>query len=209
MSTITTLNSGDTGPVSRGVINTNFSNLNTDKAEVNSPTFTGTPTLPTGTIAVTQTVGDNSTKIATTAYVDSLGNNKVKCRVAKSGTQTVVSTTAQVTFDTEDFDTGANFASNAFTAPRTGYYLVNFMTSFESNASTTEATYFEVRVGGVAVLRAAATPGSSTAGEGYSVTISSLLSLSASDSLTVYCTTSSMTATILATTNTKLSILEL
>jgi len=35
-----------------------------------SPTFTGTPTLPTGTIATTQSASDNSTKIATTAYSD-------------------------------------------------------------------------------------------------------------------------------------------
>ena len=34
-----------------------------------SPTFTGTPTLPTGTIGVTQAAGDNSTKLATTAFV--------------------------------------------------------------------------------------------------------------------------------------------
>ncbi|MCT4602552.1 MAG: hypothetical protein N4A59_06600, partial [Marinifilum sp.] len=40
------------------------------KAEINSPTFTGTPTLPTGTIAVTQSANNNSTKVATTAYVD-------------------------------------------------------------------------------------------------------------------------------------------
>jgi hypothetical protein len=39
------------------------------KADLASPTFTGTPSLPTGTTAVTQTVGDNSTKIATTAFV--------------------------------------------------------------------------------------------------------------------------------------------
>lgn len=39
------------------------------KAPLASPTFTGTPTLPTGTIAVTQTVADNSTKVATTAFV--------------------------------------------------------------------------------------------------------------------------------------------
>jgi len=38
-------------------------------APLASPTFTGTPSLPTGTTAVTQTVGDNSTKIATTAFV--------------------------------------------------------------------------------------------------------------------------------------------
>ncbi|MHA8067553.1 hypothetical protein V7S76_12845, partial [Aquirufa sp. ROCK2-A2] len=40
------------------------------KASLASPTFTGTPTLPTGTTAVTQSAGDNSTKLATTFYVD-------------------------------------------------------------------------------------------------------------------------------------------
>ena len=39
------------------------------KADKNSPTFTGTPVLPTGTVAVTQSSGDNSTNIATTAFV--------------------------------------------------------------------------------------------------------------------------------------------
>jgi hypothetical protein len=39
------------------------------KADKNSPTFTGTPVMPSGTIAVTQTLGDNSTNIATTAFV--------------------------------------------------------------------------------------------------------------------------------------------
>jgi hypothetical protein len=39
------------------------------KADLASPTFTGTPSLPTGTIGVTQTAGDNSTKLATTAFV--------------------------------------------------------------------------------------------------------------------------------------------
>ena len=38
-------------------------------AKLASPTFTGTPTLPTGTIAVTQTVGNNTTAVATTAFV--------------------------------------------------------------------------------------------------------------------------------------------
>jgi hypothetical protein len=36
---------------------------------LNSPTFTGTPSLPTGTIGVTQTAGDNTTALATTAFV--------------------------------------------------------------------------------------------------------------------------------------------
>ena len=39
------------------------------KADLASPTFTGTPSLPTGTIGVTQTAGDNTTALATTAFV--------------------------------------------------------------------------------------------------------------------------------------------
>ena len=36
---------------------------------MNSPAFTGTPSLPTGTTAVTQTAGNNTTALATTAFV--------------------------------------------------------------------------------------------------------------------------------------------
>jgi len=40
-----------------------------NKADLASPTFTGTPTLPTGTIGVTQSPGNNTTALATTAFV--------------------------------------------------------------------------------------------------------------------------------------------
>ena len=40
-----------------------------NKADLASPAFTGTPSLPTGTIAVTQTAGNNTTAVATTAFV--------------------------------------------------------------------------------------------------------------------------------------------
>jgi hypothetical protein len=38
-------------------------------APLASPTFTGTPSLPTGTTGVTQTAGNNTTALATTAFV--------------------------------------------------------------------------------------------------------------------------------------------
>ena len=63
---ITTILGTDSPSDSRTVINDNFADLDTTKADLASPTFTGTPTAPT------QTAGDNSTAIATTAYVDSL-----------------------------------------------------------------------------------------------------------------------------------------
>lgn len=53
-------------------IDTEFNNIATavaTKADLNSPSFSGTPSLPTGTTAVTQSTGDNSTKLSTTAFV--------------------------------------------------------------------------------------------------------------------------------------------
>lgn len=53
-------------------IDTEFNNIATaiaTKADLASPTFTGTPSLPTGTTAVTQSSGTNSTTLATTAFV--------------------------------------------------------------------------------------------------------------------------------------------
>ena len=41
----------------------------TGAAPLASPTFTGTPSLPTGTTAITQSAGNNTTAIATTAFV--------------------------------------------------------------------------------------------------------------------------------------------
>jgi hypothetical protein len=40
-----------------------------NKADLNSPVFTGTPSLPSGTTGVTQTSGNSTTALATTAFV--------------------------------------------------------------------------------------------------------------------------------------------
>lgn len=67
------LSSGDPLKIVKGTeINTEFANIAiavATKADLASPTFTGTPTLPTGTTGVTQSSGDSSTKLATTAFV--------------------------------------------------------------------------------------------------------------------------------------------
>jgi hypothetical protein len=67
------LPSGDPLKIVKGTeINTEFNNISVaiaTKADLVSPTFTGTPTLPTGTIGVTQTATDDSTALATTAFV--------------------------------------------------------------------------------------------------------------------------------------------
>jgi hypothetical protein len=69
-----TLTSGDPLKIVKGTeINTEFDNIATavaTKADLTSPTFTGTPSLPTGTTGVTQSAGNNSTALSTTAYTD-------------------------------------------------------------------------------------------------------------------------------------------
>lgn len=131
MTTITTILGTDYPSDSRAVINTNFSNLNTDKAELASPTFTGTPTLPTGTIATTQSAGDSSTKVATTAFVTS----GISTATAFSGARVTtaggtVSSTTPVTIawngETYDTDTYHDNATNnsRLTAPSTAKYLI-------------------------------------------------------------------------------------
>jgi hypothetical protein len=67
------LTSGDPLKIVKGTeINTEFVNISVaiaTKADLSSPTFTGTPSLPTGTTAVTQTAGNSSTLLSTTAFV--------------------------------------------------------------------------------------------------------------------------------------------
>ena len=67
------LSSGDPLKIVKGTeINTEFANIAiavATKADLASPTFTGSPVFPTGTTGVTQSFGNSSTALATTAFV--------------------------------------------------------------------------------------------------------------------------------------------
>ena len=67
------LSSGNPLKIVKGTeLDTEFNNIQTaiaTKADLVSPTFTGTPTLPTGSIGVTQSFANSSTALATTAFV--------------------------------------------------------------------------------------------------------------------------------------------
>jgi hypothetical protein len=68
------------------------------KANLASPTFTGTPTLPTGTIGVTQMVGDSTTALATTTFVSTAVNlHKI---TSKTADYTLLTTDSTIMFDT-------------------------------------------------------------------------------------------------------------
>ena len=69
MSTITSLAALDSGATSRTTINTNFTNLNADKVEAASPTFTGTATFASltasGTVQTATLTATSTTTLAT------------------------------------------------------------------------------------------------------------------------------------------------
>ena len=86
-----------------------------DKAPLASPTFTGTPTLPTGTIATTQTAADSTTAVATTAFVTTADNLKANLAsptftgtpaapTATAGTSTTQVATTEFVFSSVDND---------------------------------------------------------------------------------------------------------
>jgi len=80
-------------------------------------TFTAVPVLPASTVTTAniQTGAVTSEKLTATIAV----------RAYSAGSQTIEVGTEKVALDTENFDTGADFAAPTFTAPQTGYYQVN------------------------------------------------------------------------------------
>lgn len=84
----------------------------TSFAPLASPTFTGTPTLPTGTIAVTQTPGNSTTAVATTAFVTA----SFAPLASPTFTGVPVAPTASTGTSTTQLATTA-FVANTFSAP--------------------------------------------------------------------------------------------
>ena len=82
------------------------------KADIASPTFTGTPSLPTGTTAITQTAGDNSTKLATTAYVKTAVDAVSSSVTLLKGSTTANGTDVKTNFYKDVTLTGASVNDN-------------------------------------------------------------------------------------------------
>ena len=83
-----------------------------------SPTFTGTPTLPTGTIATTQTAGNNSTAIATTAFVTAAVTTAVNSPsvVTKTADYSATTSDSTILYDTSSAATVEGFTLTIPTA---------------------------------------------------------------------------------------------
>ena len=107
-------------------------------------------TIPSATTATTQAANDNSTKLATTAYVDGASKGfPYGCKVHMvngSANQTVATGTQSVVkLDTKDWDfsTEFNTTTNRYVASTAGYYIVT--ANIEWN-TTVDTYYYELAI---------------------------------------------------------------
>lgn len=115
-------------------------------APLASPTFTGTPTLPTGTIAVKQTVGDNTTAVATTSFVAEGLATKAPIR------EDIVSVTGSKTFALTDENKFQDVTANSsLTVPLNSAVAFPVGTEIEGAIRDTITGTF-VATGGVTII---------------------------------------------------------
>lgn len=113
-------------------------------------------------------------------------------RAYKSDSNTAAPTSyAKVTFGTENFDIGGNFASSTFTAPRAGRYLISSTCGGTSTGSSSSRSIsIAIYKNGTLYSEAhTAKPGGSSLPA--SVSITDILDLSANDTIEIYVQTSS------------------
>ena len=112
-------------------------------------------TFATGATTFSNATSNSSGADASLTWVDNMtidanGNvlkpKQTYFKVRKNANQDdfATGTNVVVTFETEDFDVGGNFASNAFTAPVTGIYL--FHTTLRLQSMETASNYFSASI---------------------------------------------------------------
>lgn len=158
--------------------NTNYSvtitNLLALKAPLDSPALTGTPSAPT------PTVGDNSTKIATTAFVEA--RIVPRARVYNSAALSIPNgLVTALTFNSERYDTdnihSTSSNTSRLTATTAGTYLIIANVSFASN--TTGERVCRIRLNGTTTIgNVAAAP---VTGDSTTQSVSTQYALAAGD----------------------------
>jgi hypothetical protein len=131
--------------------------------------------------------GETGAKLfITPAKLQTYLGTKAKVRAYKSDAASGIGTSpSQIAFGTENYDVGGNFASNAFTAPRAGYYHVTVNAHAVSTSSSTarSITLLIYKNGSAYSKNSAAKPGDNI---DFGVCLSDTLLLAANDVITAY-----------------------
>ena len=154
------------------VDNTSDATKNSAIATLENKTLTS-PTINGATITGTIAFGDNAPNIAP------------KARAKRSGNQTIGNDSwTKVQFDTESFDIGGDYdnATNyRFTAPVTGYYLVNTLITWGNISG--EDHYTKIYKNGTGIITNAI---HGVTGNAYSQVISDIVPLTAAQYVEIY-----------------------
>ena len=151
-----------------------------------------TPAANVGTFLATPS-GANLASALTSALPESKGGtgwtSMVKFHAYKTADQTTTGGSyEQITFPSEEYDTGSNFASNAFTAPVAGKYIFGCTLLFSTGSRTVNIALYK---NGSQIKRLAALP--TGAAGNILATGTVTVSLAANDVMTIYSYTDSAT----------------
>lgn len=138
-------------------------------ATINNSTI-GTPAITGGTITSTVVLPVTSNTAKARAYLNSAQNNLADTVFTK------------VLLDAEDYDVGNNFASNKFTAPVTGYYMVTGQVAYDNTIANSR--YFSALYRNGTVNAASSIVSSTT--QTLAVTSSDIMFLNAAETVELY-----------------------
>lgn len=127
-------------------------------------------------------------------FAPPFANNPYKFSAYHNTTQAITTSGATVAFNTESFDTGSNFASNTFTAPVAGFYFFMAQTAWAATALQTRCL-LSIQINAATVNTLGDV---STAATAFGVNGCVLLSLAASDAVTIFFTPVGATTTLRA-----------
>jgi hypothetical protein len=137
------LPSGDPLKIVKGTeINTEFVNIAVaiaTKADLLSPTFTGSPVLPTGTTGVTQSAGNNSTALATTAFVKAFVDTVISTDLGGIGSYAVLQNASTSNTSIGGTVSGSNLRYDYSVSSNSVYPGVPFAGSYSQTGSSVYA----------------------------------------------------------------------
>lgn len=152
------------------------------------------------------TLNDNSdealpTEKAVKTYVDGAGVAGAAFSVYKDTPGQSISTTLEqvITFG-EDYDTGSDFASNTFTAPKDGKYLFSVAMHVRPDSSSASYVKFYLYVNDVLTKPVAGGVTGASAATDYTISGSCVLDLSTNDTVKLYAIAASTAFTVQAGT---------
>jgi hypothetical protein len=163
---------------------------------------TGTVTLPAFAIpsastATTQSASDNSTKVATTAYVDgaisalpgAVTTTKVYATRITTDQTVADATATTIIFNSEAYDTKTEYdnTTGVFTVATTGYYFVDASASLTTSTDLGAAKYFrlQIAINGTPTYYSSESPTPQSTTYMPTASISRLIYLTAGDTVAV------------------------